>query len=128
MVTPETGDDLLQEFLADPANRTVGLATALARCARALGLPHAVAYLVDIQQRHLVPLTDVTSSLPVDGSLAGWAYRTQSLRVESSEAGTLTAWFPWWTGPSGSGCSRCTPPPSPRARSAAAGRWPPWWR
>ncbi|MEU3550215.1 PP2C family protein-serine/threonine phosphatase [Streptomyces longwoodensis] len=94
MVTPETGDDLLQEFLADPANRTVGLATALARCTRALGLPHAVAYLVDIQQRHLVPLTDVTSSLPVDESLAGWAYRTQSLRVESSEAGTLTAWFP----------------------------------
>ncbi|WP_405935144.1 serine/threonine-protein phosphatase [Streptomyces longwoodensis] len=94
MVTPETGDDLLQEFLADPANRTVGLATALARCTRALGLPRAVAYLVDIQQRHLVPLTDVTSSLPVDESLAGWAYRTQSLRVESSEAGTLTAWFP----------------------------------
>jgi serine phosphatase RsbU (regulator of sigma subunit) len=91
---PETGDDLLQEFLADPANRTVGLATALARCTRALGLPHAVAYLVDIQQRHLVPLTDMTSSLPVDESLAGWAYRTQSLRVESSEAGALTAWFP----------------------------------
>jgi serine phosphatase RsbU (regulator of sigma subunit) len=36
----------------------------------------------------------MTSSLPVDESLAGWAYRTQSLRVESSEAGALTAWFP----------------------------------
>ncbi|WP_414497211.1 PP2C family protein-serine/threonine phosphatase [Streptomyces sp. CRN 30] len=70
------------------------LSTAVARCAKALCLQHAVVYLVDLQQRHLVPHTDVANSLPVDGSLAGWAYRTQSLRVEEAEGGGVTAWYP----------------------------------
>ncbi|WTV73100.1 serine/threonine-protein phosphatase [Streptomyces sp. NBC_00028] len=94
MTMPEAGDDQLQQFLADPANRTVDLTTAMARCTKALGLHHAVAYLADIQQRHLVPLTDVTATLPIDDSLAGWTYRTQSLRVEPAESGAVTAWFP----------------------------------
>src|SRR5262249_18739405 len=47
-----------------------------------------------LQQRHLVPLTDVASVLPVDDSPAGWTYRTQSLRVEPSRNGVVTAWFP----------------------------------
>ncbi|MER7842223.1 PP2C family protein-serine/threonine phosphatase [Streptomyces sp. NPDC096040] len=94
MGTSDSGDDALQEFLADAVNKTEDLAPALARCAKGLGLHHAVAYLADLQQRHLVPLTDVTSVLPIDDSLAGWTYRTQSLRVEPSESGTVTAWFP----------------------------------
>ncbi|MFG3155694.1 PP2C family protein-serine/threonine phosphatase [Streptomyces sp. NPDC048219] len=93
MSTSEASDALL-DFLADPAHLTLDLATAVARCAKALGLQHAVVYLVDLQQRHLVPQTDVASALPVDGSLAGWAYRTQALRVEESAAGGVTAWFP----------------------------------
>ncbi|MFC8342398.1 PP2C family protein-serine/threonine phosphatase [Streptomyces sp. NPDC057280] len=91
---PDAGDDPLHQFLADSANRTVDLTTALARCTKALGLHHSVAYLADIQQRHLVPLTDVTATLPIDDSLAGWTYRTQSLRVEPTESGAMTAWFP----------------------------------
>ncbi|PWI20249.1 serine/threonine protein phosphatase [Streptomyces sp. Act143] len=91
---PDAGDEHLQQFLADSANRTVDLTTAMARCTKALGLHHAVAYLADIQQRHLVPLTDVTATLPIDDSLAGWTYRTQSLRVEPTESGAMTAWFP----------------------------------
>ncbi|GAP52771.1 SpoIIE family protein phosphatase [Streptomyces azureus] len=51
-------------------------------------------YLADIQQRRLVPLTDVTPPLLVDDSLAGWTYRTQSLRMEESESGGITAWIP----------------------------------
>jgi serine phosphatase RsbU (regulator of sigma subunit) len=92
--TSEPDDVRLHEFLADPGHLTMDLSTAVARCAKALGLPHALVYLVDLQQRHLVPHTDVASSLPVDGSLAGWAYRTQSLRVEEAEAGGITAWLP----------------------------------
>ncbi|CAL9340748.1 hypothetical protein SUDANB58_00262 [Streptomyces sp. enrichment culture] len=94
MVTPEAGDGPLLDFLADPAHLTLDLSTAVARCAKALGLRHAVVYLVDLQQRHLVPETDAGSPLPVDGSLAGWAYRTQALRVEESGAGGLIAWLP----------------------------------
>ncbi|MEU3730743.1 SpoIIE family protein phosphatase [Streptomyces sp. NPDC033538] len=94
MSTPETSDALLYEFLADPAHLTLDLAAALNRCTKALGLEHAAVYLVDLQQRHLVPQTDVASAIPVDGSLAGWAYRTQALRVEESNSGGVTAWLP----------------------------------
>ncbi|MEU2714371.1 PP2C family protein-serine/threonine phosphatase [Streptomyces sp. NPDC007205] len=93
-MTAEPGGAPLEEFLADPAHCTLDLASAVARCAKSLGLRHAVVYLADLQQRHLVPLTDVTASLPVDTSLAGWCYRTQSLRVEESDREGMTAWLP----------------------------------
>ncbi|MGW0337393.1 PP2C family protein-serine/threonine phosphatase [Streptomyces sp. NPDC003011] len=93
-VTAEVGDEQLREFLADPDHSTLDLSTAVARCTKALGLQHAVVYLADLQQRRLVPLTDVASTLAIDDSLAGWTYRTQSLRVEESETGQMTAWFP----------------------------------
>ncbi|OVZ99760.1 serine/threonine protein phosphatase [Streptomyces sp. CS113] len=95
MSTSDPDDTGLRKFLADPAHLTLDLRTATARCAKALGLRHAVVHLVDLQQRHLVPQTAVAPTLPVDGSLAGWAYRTQSLRVEeSATGGGITAWFP----------------------------------
>ncbi|MFD7296480.1 PP2C family protein-serine/threonine phosphatase [Streptomyces sp. NPDC059897] len=91
---PETADSALGEFLADPRNAAVDLTTAVARCAKALGLQSAVVYQADLQQRQLAPLNDVVPTLPIDDSLAGWAYRTQSLRVEESELGGMTAWLP----------------------------------
>ncbi|MEU1053197.1 PP2C family protein-serine/threonine phosphatase [Streptomyces sp. NPDC005876] len=94
MTAPEPGDAPLQEFLADPEHLTMDLSTIVARCAKAMSLPHAVVYLTDLQQRHLVPQTDVAAPLPIDGSLAGWAYRTQSLRVERAQTEGVTAWFP----------------------------------
>ncbi|WP_054237837.1 serine/threonine-protein phosphatase [Streptomyces sp. NBC_00723] len=81
-------------FLADSANRTLELSEAVARCTEALGLQHSVAYLADLQQRRLIPLTDIASTLSIDDSLAGWTYRTQSLRVEESGTGGVIAWFP----------------------------------
>ncbi|MET8568808.1 PP2C family protein-serine/threonine phosphatase [Streptomyces sp. NPDC004783] len=93
MATSEASDALL-DFLADPAHLTLDLATAVDRCAKALGLEHAGVYLVDLQQRCLVPQTDVAERVPVDGSLAGWAYRTQSMRVEESGTGGVRAWYP----------------------------------
>lgn len=94
MTAQEPGDTLLQEFLADPEHLTMDLSTVVARCTKAMCLQHAVVYLTDLQQRHLVPHTDVAAPLPIDGSLAGWAYRTQSLRVEEAETEGVTAWFP----------------------------------
>ncbi|CAL9357907.1 hypothetical protein SUDANB105_00605 [Streptomyces sp. enrichment culture] len=94
MATGETGDGLLEEFLADPETPALDLTTAVARCSKALGLQHSVVYLADLRQRRLIPLTDVASAMPIDESLAGWTYRTQSLRVEESETGGMTAWLP----------------------------------
>ncbi|MFJ9122923.1 PP2C family protein-serine/threonine phosphatase [Streptomyces sp. NPDC102340] len=94
MTVPETADSVLGEFLADPRNAALDLTTVVARCAKALGLHSAVVYQADLQQRQLAPLNDVVPTLPIDDSLAGWAYRTQSLRVEESELGGMTAWLP----------------------------------
>ncbi len=84
----------LEEFLADPDNAVLDLATAVARCATALGVPQAVVYLADLQQCRLIPLNDDAAAADVDNSLAGWAYRTLSLRVQESPAGGMTAWLP----------------------------------
>ncbi|MGW3205763.1 PP2C family protein-serine/threonine phosphatase [Streptomyces sp. NPDC001135] len=63
------------------------------RCASALGLDTALIYLVDLQQRLLVPLDEALEPLPVEGSSAGWAYRTLSPRV--ADAGDRsTVWVP----------------------------------
>ncbi|MFD5074620.1 PP2C family protein-serine/threonine phosphatase [Streptomyces sp. NPDC058371] len=94
MATAETEEGLLAEFLADPHNAALDLTTAVARCSKALGLQHSVVYLADLQQRRLTPLTDMAWALDIDDSLAGWTYRTQSLRVEESELGGMTAWLP----------------------------------
>ncbi|MBB4710884.1 hypothetical protein BJ965_000766 [Streptomyces luteogriseus] len=92
--TAETGDSRLEEFLGDPETAALDLTSAAARCTRALGIPHSVVYPTDIRQRRLVPLTGITASLRVEDSLAGWAYRTESLRVTDSERGGMTAWLP----------------------------------
>ncbi|MFF5955204.1 hypothetical protein [Streptomyces luteogriseus] len=94
--TAETGDSRLEEFLGDPETAALDLTSAagVARCTRALGIPHSVVYPTDIRQRRLVPLTGITASLRVEDSLAGWAYRTESLRVTDSERGGMTAWLP----------------------------------
>jgi serine phosphatase RsbU (regulator of sigma subunit) len=93
-VTAQPSGAPLEEFLADPAHCTLSLANAVTHCAKVLGLRHAVVYLADLQQRHLVPLTDVAAGIPIDDSLAGWCYRTQSLRVEESDRDGMTAWYP----------------------------------
>ncbi|HEY9330276.1 MAG TPA: PP2C family protein-serine/threonine phosphatase [Streptomyces sp.] len=93
-MSASASDDLLGDFLADPANSALDLTTAVDRCSKALGLQHSVVYLTDVQQHVLIPLTGHGPDLAIDGSLAGWAYRTQSLRVEEADMGGLTAWLP----------------------------------
>ncbi|MGW0883160.1 PP2C family protein-serine/threonine phosphatase [Streptomyces sp. NPDC002671] len=63
------------------------------RCASALGLDTALIYLVDLQQRLLIPLDESMEPLPVDRSQAGWAYRTVSPRVVEADGG-LIVWMP----------------------------------
>ncbi|WP_399122367.1 PP2C family protein-serine/threonine phosphatase [Streptomyces sp. N2A] len=63
------------------------------RCASALGLDAALLYLVDLQQRLLIPLDEAAEPLPVDRSSAGWAYRTVSPRVSEANGGVIV-WLP----------------------------------
>ncbi|WP_236573323.1 PP2C family protein-serine/threonine phosphatase [Streptomyces sp. GS7] len=63
------------------------------RCAAALGLDAALIYLVDLQQRLLIPLDEVSEPLRVDRSTAGWAYRTLAPRVAEADGGVVV-WLP----------------------------------
>ncbi|MFJ8643165.1 MULTISPECIES: PP2C family protein-serine/threonine phosphatase [unclassified Streptomyces] len=90
-----SGERLLEELaraaqLASPAE----LPVVLNRYAEATGLGRAVIYLADLQQRLLLPLVEGEPALELDTSLAGWAYRTDSLRVEEGRSGGLNVWLP----------------------------------
>ncbi|MFJ9676808.1 PP2C family protein-serine/threonine phosphatase [Streptomyces sp. NPDC101194] len=63
------------------------------RCASALGLDTASIYLVDLQQRLLIPLDEAVDPLLVDHSPAGWAYRTVSPRMAAADDGSIV-WIP----------------------------------
>ncbi|MBT2482071.1 PP2C family protein-serine/threonine phosphatase [Streptomyces sp. ISL-94] len=90
--------------------------------ARSMGLLEAVIYLADIQQTRLMPLPpplpdgasplqeamDDRPALAMDGTLAGWAYRTESLRLASS--GDLVIWLPLVDGIERMGVLRLTAP------------------
>ncbi|MFD8870823.1 PP2C family protein-serine/threonine phosphatase [Streptomyces sp. NPDC059590] len=91
----ETAEALLEELIraseqASPAE----LPEAVNRYVQAMGLGRVVVYLIDLQQRRLLPLDEGEEELEVDGSLAGWAYRTDSLRVAEDGAGGLLVWLP----------------------------------
>jgi hypothetical protein len=89
------GERLLVELVraaqqASPAE----LSSVLNQYAEGMGVTQAFVYLVDLQQRRLLPLIEGEPDLEVDASLAGWAYRTDSLRVEGGQPGGLTLWLP----------------------------------
>jgi len=98
----ESGERALEELvgaaqLASPAE----LPVVLNRYTEAMGLGRAAIYLVDLQQRVLVPLVDGEPELELDASPAGWAYRTGSLRVEGGRSGGVNYGCPWPTERSG---------------------------
>ncbi|MFF3517547.1 hypothetical protein [Streptomyces sp. NPDC002573] len=91
---PSAGSDAvidesqLEELIIEAQTALPFELSALAnRCASALGLDAALIYLVDLQQQLLIPLEETLESLPVDDSLAGWAYRTVSPRVVDADGG-----------------------------------------
>lgn len=63
------------------------------RYGRAIGLGKITVHLVDLQQRLLVPLTG-GSILDVDSSVAGEAYRSDTLRLVEGGAHSLSLWLP----------------------------------
>lgn len=73
----------------------------MARAARQVGLRHARILLSDLEQRVLIPFVGdrddpvgEEEQQSIDGSLAGRAYRSESVVVGEPSDGTTTAWFP----------------------------------
>ncbi|MGW3626651.1 hypothetical protein ACWDO5_25360, partial [Streptomyces sp. NPDC000880] len=94
-VSAGAGERLLEALVRTAQQASpVELPTALERYAEAMGMGRAIVYLADLQQRVLLPLVEGEPDLDVDASLAGWAYRTNSLRVEEDTSGGLTLWLP----------------------------------
>ncbi|RDG38887.1 PP2C family protein-serine/threonine phosphatase [Streptomyces corynorhini] len=103
MASPSSGgaeregldERLLDKLLAEAhAAAPMDLPELADRCAVAIGLEGLVVYLVDIQQRHLIPLTHGLPTIDLDSTAAGWTYRTLDLRVEERDDGVLTVWLP----------------------------------
>ncbi|MEE4594406.1 PP2C family protein-serine/threonine phosphatase [Streptomyces sp. DSM 41524] len=95
----ETAEQLLEELLratqeASPAE----LPVALDHYTEAMNMGHAVVFLIDLRQRLLMPLEEGEPRLELDHSLAGFAYRTDSVRIEEDGAGGLTVWLPLLNG------------------------------
>ncbi|MGW2510057.1 PP2C family protein-serine/threonine phosphatase [Streptomyces scopuliridis] len=92
---PGAAELLLEALLAEVHTAApMDLPGLVDRCATMIGLESVVIYLVDIQQRHLIPLTPGLPTIELDTSTPGWAYRTIDLRVEETPEGGLTAWLP----------------------------------
>ena len=74
------------------------LPNVLRRHYRALGVRKVTVYLVDVQQTVLVSIPENESDpgrrLDVNNTLAGWAFRSLSMRVEESETGGIELWMP----------------------------------
>ncbi|WP_413100803.1 PP2C family protein-serine/threonine phosphatase [Streptomyces sp. Inha503] len=95
----ETAEQALEQLLratheASPAE----LPVALDRYTEAMDMGRAVVFLIDLRQRLLMPLEEGEPRLELDHSLAGFAYRTDSVRVEEEVSGGLTVWLPLMNG------------------------------
>ncbi|WP_413798905.1 PP2C family protein-serine/threonine phosphatase [Streptomyces iranensis] len=95
----ETAEQALEELLratheASPAE----LPVALDHYTEAMSMGRAVVFLIDLRQRLLMPLEEGEPRLELDHSLAGFAYRTDSVRVEEEGTGGLTVWLPLMNG------------------------------
>ncbi|MGV9344101.1 PP2C family protein-serine/threonine phosphatase [Streptomyces spiralis] len=63
----------------------------------ALGIVGLTAYCADLRQEYLIALPGShgdTSPQPIDASMAGWTYRTVSVRIAGNDNGMLTLWLP----------------------------------
>ncbi|MFI8302878.1 PP2C family protein-serine/threonine phosphatase [Streptomyces sp. NPDC085927] len=105
MTGEKTGgaDEVLGQMLRE-VHRTApdDLPLLLRRHTADLGLKKIIVYVADVQQRVLVELGETPDQplrrLLIDDSLAGWAYRTVSPRIEPDDTGGLILWLPMLDG------------------------------
>ncbi|WP_405968489.1 hypothetical protein [Streptomyces sp. NBC_00015] len=104
-MTAEVNDERLTGFLAAPANRTLELSTAVARCTEALGLQHAVTSLARPRGGHpfgLERFADHVIRAPAAGELAPESLRrlihaildTTTSRLQDDATILLLEWNP----------------------------------
>lgn len=95
---PERAQAVLRLLRNYPHVAPADLPNELRRHYEALQISHLTIYIADLQQNTLVSLPDArfdaARSLPIENSLAGWAYRTVSTRIAEDAMGGLTLWFP----------------------------------
>lgn len=92
---PGPGEQLLEQLLAAAHAATpVELPAVVQQFADAYGLDRIDVFLVDLQQRYLVPLSEGPPALAVDTTVAGSAYRAHELRLEELSHGRITIWLP----------------------------------
>ncbi|REE95929.1 PP2C family protein-serine/threonine phosphatase [Thermomonospora umbrina] len=88
-------DDLMHEAEALGPH---DLPELVGRAADRLGLQEVTIYLADVQQDVLIPLPDPQTPerpvLQIDEGLAGWCYRTASIRIAEAESNGLMLWLP----------------------------------
>ncbi|AEM83096.1 PP2C family protein-serine/threonine phosphatase [Streptomyces violaceusniger] len=95
----EAAEQSLDELLrATHEASPMELPVALDRYTEAMGIGRAVIYLVDLEQRLLMPLDEDVPRLDIDDSLAGFAFRTDSAQIEDEDAGGLSVWLPLMNG------------------------------
>ncbi|CAL9588599.1 hypothetical protein SUDANB121_05208 [Nocardiopsis dassonvillei] len=94
MVPADTqGEYLFSELIRSVHDRgPMEVLEAVEAYASVIGLGRVNVYLVDLQQRMLVPLTG-GQPLEVDGTIAGSAYRSETLRLVEGD-GLLELWLP----------------------------------
>ncbi|OON71793.1 PP2C family protein-serine/threonine phosphatase [Streptomyces tsukubensis] len=86
---------LLEELLTQAhAAAPMDLPALVSRFASAAGLERIDVYVVDLQQRSLVPMSEGPPALDIDSTYAGRAYRALALRIEETRGERLTAWLP----------------------------------
>ncbi|WP_306369842.1 PP2C family protein-serine/threonine phosphatase [Nocardiopsis sp. CC223A] len=91
--TDAQGEYLFDELVRSVHDRApLEVLEAVESYAAAIGLGRIIVYVVDLQQRLLVPLTE-GEPLPVDGTTAGSAYRSETLRLAEGD-GELELWLP----------------------------------
>ncbi|MGW5877034.1 PP2C family protein-serine/threonine phosphatase [Nocardiopsis terrae] len=94
-VTPLSKSELLFQDLVRSVHESgpIEVLEAAGRYGTAIGLSKITVHLVDLQQRLLVPLTG-GPILDVDSSVAGEAYRSDTLRLAEGGADELSLWLP----------------------------------
>ncbi|WP_030909715.1 PP2C family protein-serine/threonine phosphatase [Streptomyces sp. NRRL F-5126] len=88
-------EQMLEELLAEAHEASpTDLPVLVSRLAPLVGVERVDLYLVDLQQRLLVPLVDGLPPLDIDSTMAGRAYRTLGLRMEETRHERLVTWLP----------------------------------
>ncbi|MCF3963333.1 PP2C family protein-serine/threonine phosphatase [Streptomyces fuscigenes] len=92
------GERLLDEMLAAAHQAApMDLPVLVGQLAGIVGVDRLDVYLVDLQQRYLVPLAPPVTGPPaldIDSTTAGRAYRTLGLVIDETLADHLAAWLP----------------------------------